>query len=200
MLDKQKRFEIYEKILEPKDKTEHFKEQTKMNQQIMDAACLWHKESNPDKHLLFANMFECTDCMKEIHAGRCVIDICNFDLDMTYYFRSFWDKVKIRDPSECWPWIGGVRHKKQETVAYMPSPFHSARTQSAARVAFWLSRGYTGKLRITHKKGCHYTCCNPLHLKIMGLELTNEPTEIELINFNLGNIHDHARNCRLQAE
>lgn len=200
MLDKQKRLETYQKILSFKGKAEYIEKQKKVDQQIMDACCLWHKESNPNQHLKFSNMFECTDCMKEIHAGRCIIDVKNFDLDMTYYFRAFWSKVEIRDPSECWPWKGGVRHKKRETVAYMPSPFHSAKSHSAARVAFWLSRGYTGKLRITHQEGCHYTCCNPLHLKIMGLELENEPTEIELINFNLGNIHDHARACSIQKE
>lgn len=159
--------------------------------------CLWHKNSAPDEHATFSHMYQCISCMKEIQAGRCVIDIKNFDLDMTYYFRAFWDKVDIRDPDECWPWTGGIRKKKQETVAYMPSPFHSARSQSAARVAFWLSRGYTGKLRITHKEGCDFTCCNPLHLKIKGLELDNVPEKIERINFNLGNIHEHAKNCRL---
>lgn len=200
MLTKEKRFEVYTKIIQSKDSRSYLMDQQKIEDQIKDAVCLWHKESNPCKHSQFLNMFECTDCMKEIHSGRCTIDIRNFDLDMTYYFRAFWAKVDIRDPNECWPWTGGMRHKKQETVAYMPSPFHSARTQSAARVAFWLSRGYTGKLRITHQAGCDYTCCNPLHLRIMGVELLNQPKEIELINFNLGNIHDHARACSIQKE
>lgn len=169
-------------------------------QEIDSKICLWHKESHPNKHTHFEHMRACVHCMEQIHSGYCSIDVRNFDVDMIYYFQSFWNKVKIGKPNECWPWQGGRRHKKQETVAYMPSPFHSARTQSAARVAFWLSRGYTGKLRITHKEGCNTDCCNPLHLKIKGVELLNQPKEIELINFNLGNIHDHARACSIQKE
>ena len=81
----------------------------------------------------------------------------------------------------------------------MVSPFHKAKTHSAARVAFWLSRGYTGKLRITHQKGCDFTCCNPLHLRIMGVQLEN-PKNISAINLELKGktIHDHAK-ANLQA-
>ena len=136
--------------------------------------------------------------MKEIEKGRCEVDIENFDIDMFYYFRSFWQKVDIKGEDECWPWLGAIRKDKYQTVAYINSPFHKSKTHSAARVAFWLSRGYTGTLRITHKEGCDYTCCNPLHLRIMGVKLEN-PKKIGEINLKLRKgktIYDHARNNR----
>jgi hypothetical protein len=154
--------------------------------------CLWHKNKKQGHVGNFDNQCACCDCMKEIKNGRCTVDIEQFDLDTTFYFRNFWNKVDIRSPDECWPWLGGIREHKHETVAYVISPFHSAKSQSAPRVAFWFSRGYTGKRRITHQKGCHYTCCNPLHLRIKGVELEN-PTEIEKINLQLKNIYEHVR-------
>ena len=166
---------------------------------IKSQLCLWHV-GNSKKHASnFGSDCECLDCMKRIKERYCSIDIENFDIDMFYYFRSFWSKVDIKGEDECWPWKGSIRKDKYETVAYMLSPFHKAKTHSAARVAFWLSRGYTGKLRITHKEGCHYTCCNPLHLKIMGVQLEN-PKNISAINLELKGktIHDHAK-ANLQA-
>ncbi len=161
--------------------------------------CLWHIGNSKKHSSNFGPDCECLDCMKKIKEGYCSIDIEKFDIDMFYYFRGFWSKVDIKDPDECWPWKGSIRKDKYETVAYMLSPFHKAKTHSAARVAFWLSRGYTGKLRITHKEGCHYTCCNPLHLKIMGVQLEN-PKNISAINLELKGktIHDHAK-ANLQA-
>ena len=161
---------------------------------IKSQLCLWHV-GNSKKHASnFGSDCECLDCMKKIEEGHCSIDIENFDIDMFYYFRSFWSKVDIKGEDECWPWKGSIRKDKYETVAYMLSPFHKAKTHSAARVAFWLSRGYTGKLRITHQEGCHYTCCNPLHLRIMGVQLKN-PKKISAINLELKGktIHDHAK-------
>ena len=85
---------------------------------------------------------------------------------------------------------------KYKIVAYMISPFHKANTNASASVAFCRYRGYTGKLRITHQEGCHYTCCNPLHLRIMGVQLKN-PKNISAINLQLKGktIHEHAKAC-----
>jgi|DEB0MinimDraft_6_1074348.scaffolds.fasta_scaffold19038_3 hypothetical protein len=154
--------------------------------------CLWHKGKQEEHKGNFDNRYACLDCMKEIKAGRCSVDITNFSADVLFYFRSFWNKVDIKEPDECWPWLGAKREAKYETVAYIISPFHSAKTQSAARVAFWLSRGYTGKHRITHQDGCDYTCCNPLHLRIKGVKL-QDPVQISTLNFDLKNFHEHVR-------
>ena len=170
-------------------------EETQSKKQL----CLWHRTGVTGHEGNFGPNFECLDCMKEIKEGKCLINIEKFDLDMFYYFRSFWSKVEINEVAKCWPWKGSIREDKYETVAYMVSPFHKAKTHSAARVAFWLSRGYTGKLRITHQKGCDFTCCNPLHLRIMGVQLEN-PKNISAINLELKGktIHDHAK-ANLQA-
>jgi len=193
-----KQYESIVKACDPQGPIDIEKRMENYQQDTASKLCLWHKESDREKHIYFEHMRACTHCMEQIHSGYCSIDVRNFDIDMIYYFQSFWSKVEIKGPDECWPWRGGRRLKKNETVAYMPSPFHSAKTQSASRVAFWLARGYTGKLRITHKEGCATDCCNPLHLKIKGVELLNEPKGIETINFSLKNLHDHARDCRLQ--
>jgi hypothetical protein len=68
----------------------------------------------------------------------------------------------------------------------------------APRVAFWVSRGYTGKLRIYHQDGCDPLCCNPLHLRIRELESVPVPAEITSINFEYGNIFERAKENLLQ--
>ena len=155
--------------------------------------CLWHRR-NFDGHVNnFGLMYECKDCMKAIENGRCTIDVTNFDLDVYWNVRNFWLKVDIKEPSECWRWLGATRRNEQESVAYMPSPFHSAKIQSAPRVAFWLSRGYTGKCRVMHQEGCGPLCCNPLHLRIKELESDTNPTEIAAINLSYGNIFQRSK-------
>jgi hypothetical protein len=74
-------------------------------------------------HLILDQTCECLDCMKKIKEGYCSIDIENFDIDMFYYFRSFWSKVDIKGEDECWPWKGSIRKDKYETVAYMIKSF-----------------------------------------------------------------------------
>jgi len=161
--------------------------------------CLWHRRSSEGHFENFGIDYECKDCMEAIKKGRCTIDVTNFDLDVYWNVRNFWLKVDIKGPDECWRWLGATRRNEKETVAYMPSPFHSAKTQSAHRVAFWLSRGYTGKYKVSHKEGCSILCCNPLHLTIKELGSEAQPTEIETINLNYGNIFARAK-TDLQTE
>lgn len=156
--------------------------------------CLWHRKGRFGHKNNFGLMGECKDCLREIKDGRCVVDVCNFDLDVYWTVRTFWQKVDIRGENDCWPWMGATRRDGMETIAYMPSPFHSAKTQSAPRVAFWLSRGYTGRYRIFHQEGCSQTCCNPLHLRIKDLGLVTNPTKIERVNLSYGNIFERAKN------
>lgn len=155
--------------------------------------CLWHRNGEPTHWDNFGLMGECRDCLAEIQKGRCTIDVCNFELDTYWTVRNFWLKVAFKQPEECWCWLGATRRNGSETVAYMPSPFHSAKTQSASRVAFWLSRGYTGKYRVFHQEGCNVLCCNPLHLRIKELASVPHPTEITTINLSYGNIFDRAK-------
>jgi hypothetical protein len=130
--------------------------------------------------------------MEEIKKGRCTVDVTNFDF-RTFYWqaKTFWDQVDIQGPDDCWVWQGATRKHGTESTAYFPSPFHAAKTQSASRVAFWLSRGYTGKYRIFSRTTCKAFCCNPTHLTIKELKNCKHPNEIENIRLTHGNIFEH---------
>lgn len=155
--------------------------------------CLWYKRNHEGHKGRFGLMNECLDCMDGVKKGHCSVDVKNFDFDTYWSVKKFWEKVDIRTPEECWPWTGATKKNNTETAAYMVSPFHSGKTQSAARVAFWTSRGYTGRMRIFHQPGCDILCCNPLHLKLRELESIPVPTKISAINLSYGNIFEHAR-------
>jgi hypothetical protein len=153
-----------------------------------DLCCPWHRKGSPEHKGNFGLIGECLDCMEEIEKGRCTIDVSKFDFDMYWTVRSFWTKVDIKGPDECWLWAGATKKNNTETAAYMPSPFHKGNMQSAARVAFWTARGYVGKHRIQHKKGCDILCCNPLHLRLSQLVSIPEPTKIEKVQLNYGHL------------
>jgi len=162
--------------------------------------CPWHKKGINKHKTRFGLTCECLDCMEEIRSGRCEIDVKNFDFDTYWTVKRFWDKVEIRGQDECWPWKGTTKKAQGESVAYFPSPFHSGTTQSAPRVAFWTSRGYTGRLRIFHIEGCNSLCCNPLHLRVRELESIPVPTKIDKINFQYGNIFQRVKEAHLQGQ
>jgi hypothetical protein len=162
--------------------------------------CPWHRKGFKKHVGRFGSSCECLDCLKEMVNGRCEIDVCNFDLDIYWTVKRFWDRVDIKGPDECWSWTGATKKNNTETAAYFPSPFHTGTIHSAARVAFWTSRGYTGKMRIHHKDGCDVLCCNPTHLRIREVESVPTPTEVTTINFKYGNIFTRAKEALLQAE
>ena len=162
--------------------------------------CPWHRNGEPTHKGNFGLMGECLDCMKEIKRGRCSINVTNFDFRWYWQIKRFWDQVDIRGEDECWEWLGTVKEHKAESVAYFPSPFHSTKSQTASRVAFWVSRGYTGKYRIFSQNTCKRFCCNPKHLTIRELSEHPQPTKIETINLSYGNIFDHYRESHAQSE
>ena len=162
--------------------------------------CPWHRKGST-KHIgNFGLMGECLDCMEELQKNRCTVDVRNFDYKWYWQVRRFWEQVDIRGEDECWTWLGTTRKGNTESIAYFPSPFHSGKTQSASRVAFWLSRGYTGKYRIFRKKECSPFCCNPKHLTIRELKNFPEPSGIETIQLNHDNIFEHTRKARAEEE
>ncbi len=139
--------------------------------------CPWHMKGDKKHKGNFGLMGECLDCMEQIKDGYCSVDVRNFDLRWYWQVKRFWEQVDVKDADSCWPWKGAVKEKKNESVACFPSPCHSAKTQSAHRVAFWLSRGYTGKYRVFIGKNCTPHCCNPAHLTIRELpEDAKNPT------------------------
>jgi hypothetical protein len=153
--------------------------------------CPWHQKSTKPHKGNFGLMGECLDCMKEIKNGRATVDVRNFDFRWYWQVKSFWDKVDIKGDDECWPWRGPTKKNGSESVAYFPSPFHASNTQSAPRVAFWLSRGYTGKYRVFTKKTCKPFCCNPRHLTIKDLKDYDPPQKIQCIKLTHDDIIKH---------
>ena len=158
--------------------------------------CIWGHKGK------FGLMGECLTCMEEIERGKCEINLKSFAFDKYWTVRSFWDKVDIPkdlDTKKCWVWKGG-RKPNNETVAYMPSPFHSAKAQTAPRVAFWVSRGYTGKYRIMHTQDCEPGCCNPTHLTIKGLKLGDQPEQLTNYDLTYGNIFEQVRKSNAETQ
>jgi hypothetical protein len=155
--------------------------------------CPWHRNGTTQHKGNFGTMGECLDCREEIKKGRCTVDVTKFDFRWYWTIKRFWDYVDIGGEDECWTWNGPNKKDRAESVAYFPSPFHSGKTQSATRVAFWVSRGYTGKYRVFSKSSCLPFCCNPKHLTIRELKDQPQPDKIETINLSYGNIFDHHR-------
>jgi len=155
--------------------------------------CPWHRNGFPGHKGNFGLMGECLDCMEEIKKGRCSVDVTNFDIDWYWQVKRFWEQVDIRGEDECWPWQGATRKNGTESTAYFPSPFHSGKVHSASRVAFWLSRGYTGKYRVFTNPDCEPFCCNPKHLHIREMKDQTEPLIMGEIKLNHGNIFQSFR-------
>lgn len=162
--------------------------------------CPWHRKGSTSHKGNFGLMGECLDCMEKIKNGRCTVDVTQFDMRWYWQVRRFWEQVDIGGEDDCWVWTGATRKNNTESIAYFPSPFHSGKTQSASRVAFWLSRGYTGKYRIFSKKECEPFCCNPKHLTIRELKNFPEPSEISEIKITHENIFEHARKAHAEAQ
>lgn len=82
----------------------------------------------------------------------------------------FWQKVDIRGPEECWPWLGSRFGTRREYGQF--STTHST-TESAHRVAYRLAVGPIPEgLTIDHvrARGCvRKDCCNPAHLEPVTL-------------------------------
>lgn len=162
--------------------------------QVSDALeCPWHRKGFPGHKGNFGLMGECLDCMEEIKNGRCSVDVTNFDINWYWQVKRFWEQVDIRGEDECWPWLGSCRKDGTESTAYFPSPFHSGKVHSASRVAFWLSRGYTGKYRVFTRPECEKFCCNPKHLHIREIKDLKEPVIMGEIKLTHGNIFQSYR-------
>lgn len=155
--------------------------------------CPWHRKGLPGHKGNFGLMGECLDCMEEIKNGRCSVDVTNFDINWYWQVKRFWEQVDIRGEDECWPWLGASRKDGTESTAYFPSPFHSGKVHSASRVAFWLSRGYTGKYRVFARPECEKFCCNPKHLHIREIKDLKEPVIMGEIKLTHGNIFQSYR-------
>ena len=161
----------------------------KLNYQVNEnLECPWHHNNSQEHMGNFGMMGECLDCMENIKLGNCTVDVREFDFRWYWQVKRFWEQVDVKGENECWPWKGATRKHGTESTAYFPSPFHSGKTQSAPRVAFWLSRGYTGKYRIFSNKSCEAFCCNPLHLHVKGIKECKKVTKIKNVQLQHDNI------------
>ena len=139
----------------------------------------------------FGSMGECLTCMEEIKKGRCMVDLREFPFRWYWQVKRFWEQVDIKKSDDCWVWQGATRKNNTESTAYFPSPFHSSKIQSASRVAFWLSRGYTGRYRIFSRSTCKAFCCNPEHLTIKELKCSPTPKLSGTIRLSHDNIFEY---------
>jgi len=155
--------------------------------------CPWHIQGTNKHKGNFGLMGECLDCMEEIKKSRCTVDVREFEMKWYWQVKRFWEQVDIKGEDECWEWKGATRKNGTESTAYFPSPFHSGKTQSAPRIAFWLSRGYTGKYRIFNQPECKTFCCNPKHLMIKGLREIPQCKAIKDIKLHHENILQYHR-------
>ena len=155
--------------------------------------CPWHIQGTEKHKGNFGLMGECLDCMNEIKKSRCTVDVREFEMKWYWQVKRFWEQVDIKSEDECWVWQGATRKNGTESTAYFPSPFHSGKTQSAPRIAFWLSRGYTGKYRIFSNPTCKAFCCNPKHLMIKGQKDIPECKAIKDIKLHHENILQYHR-------
>ena len=137
--------------------------------------------------------------MEEIKKSRCTVDVREFEMKWYWQVKRFWEQVDIKGEDECWRWKGATRKNGTESTAYFPSPFHSGKTQSAPRIAFWLSRGYTGKYRIFNKPTCTPFCCNPKHLMLKGVRDIPECKSIKDIKLHHENILQYHRERNKQT-
>ena len=155
--------------------------------------CPWHQKGTKTHKGNFGLMGECLDCMEEIKKSRCTVDVREFEMKWYWQVKRFWEQVDIKGEDDCWEWQGATRKNGTESTAYFPSPFHSGKTQSAPRIAFWLSRGYTGKYRIFSQPECKAFCCNPKHLMIKGLREIPQCKSIKDIKLHHENILQYHR-------
>ena len=89
--------------------------------------------------------------------------------------KKFWDKVDMKGPDECWPWLGartGGRNRDYGAVR-LSNP---RRVAYAHRVAFELTNGHSPKVA---RHTCdNPLCCNPAHI-IDGTQADNVRDKVD---------------------
>lgn len=121
----------------------------------------------------YADSHACVRCVAGLVEGRVSLDIHRIHRSWRRRFLEFWSLVEIDDPDDCWEWRG-VSASKYRQATYHGMSRHWVKTKSgytnfsAPRVAGWFSWGDFGRLPLEHICG-ENTCCNPLHIKVVGV-------------------------------
>jgi len=77
---------------------------------------------------------------------------------------SFWSKVDIAAPDECWNWNGCINPRtKQPQFAWRRNGISTSTQHHPQRVAMWFTWGDLGFTGVKTTCGNKY-CCNPFHL------------------------------------
>lgn len=85
--------------------------------------------------------------------------------------KRFWEKVDVRSPDECWPWMAGRNRQGYGDISVRGGTPRRAKMVFAHRLAYTLvygtiqgGEGHQAAI-IRHKCDCP-GCCNPFHLDI----------------------------------
>jgi hypothetical protein len=127
-----------------------------------------HSLTSPDgKVPRYAKSGACVQCCAALTEGRLELNALKIHEEFRGRFMEFWALVNMVNPEQCWEWQG---HKDTERPAVSFARGHGAKPArlSVGRIACYYTWGDVGNLPITHTCG-NPRCCNPLHLKVMGV-------------------------------
>lgn len=161
----------------------------------------------------------CVRCVAALSEGRVALDIHRIQRDWRGRFLEFWSFVDIQGPDDCWEWHGNRPKGKatSRTTVFPMRRYWTLRPNgptsptrggwsgnfSAPRVAGWFSWGDYGTLPIVNTCGTT-GCCNPLHLRVLGVPHFHHNRKLQLVNFNFdsrklqGHILDFIETSRIR--
>lgn len=146
--------------------------------------CFFHEHSigsRDGRVPRYSDSHACVRCISSLTEGRLSLDVHKIHRQHRRRFLEFWSFVAIEDPDTCWPWQGSMHSISHST--YFPVPRHwcAGRQFSAPRVATWFTWGDIGRLPIKNVCG-DVTCCNPLHVRIVGVPHYYHNRKLQLID------------------
>ena len=161
------------------------------------ASCIHagHRLSRYDRRCLRTKKHKaCVKCLAKIAEGRCSFDINEIAKQHRDMALDFWAQVDIREPDECWNWLGPQMSDRGPIYRWKRPWSHTNRVPPA-RAAFWLAWGDIG-LGFSVSQECgNRNCCNPLHLRGVGCGHLLMPEAMDKFNVVFS-----ARALRMDAE